>query len=121
MNAGGHCNFEFGAHAIGAGDQQWVLVAATEKPLEVELEECGKASFGTHHPGALRAAHVRRQPRHSLAVKFQINSSARIGGSKHSCVLQANCIAGGDQKNAIIAGSCHLASPKPPPSVCTQN
>ena len=90
VNACHRGDFEFGADPVGAGDEQWILVAATEEAWEVEVKEGRKTSLSSGYPRTLRAAEVRGDPRHRIAITVEIDSGAGIGGSAHPDIFAAD-------------------------------
>ena len=83
VNAGERGDLELRPYSIGAGDEQWVLVAATKEPRKVEVKQSRESALATSHPRAVRATQVHGDPGHRVAIAFEVDSSAGIGGSAH--------------------------------------
>ena len=74
----------------------WLVVgkAGSTEPVsriisDFVLEEGGEPALLAHHPRAERAAHVRREPGHPLAIEFEVDTGAGIRGSAHTSIIAA--------------------------------
>ena len=83
VNAGERGDLELRPYSIGAGDEQRILVAAAKEPRKVEVKQSRESALATSHPRAVRATQVHGDPGHRVAIAFEVDSSAGIGGSAH--------------------------------------
>ena len=73
-------DFELGSNPVGPGDQNRLLVVASEKLLrKVQCEQAGKAPVVSHHPRGKGPMHQLRQATHRLFIDFQVDSAVFVG------------------------------------------